>query len=228
MLNGSTPLILAAGNHDTGPSGKRSSIETPLLDTLYPPVHFHSNPWFGGVFESHSIKNAYYLIDTGGVSFIVVSLEFGPRDEVLQWADTILARHQHRHAIVVTHCYLNYDGTRVDEDDAYNPHRYPNGGNDGEEIWNKLIRRHANVSFVLSGHVGGDGTDRKISRGDNGNVVHELLSNYQHRRSGGNGWLRIMEFVPDHDKVFVSTYSPYLNRYDTRNKNRFELEFLME
>ena len=81
---------------------------------------------------------------------------------------------------------------------------------------------------MLSGHVGGDGTGRQTSRGDHGNAVHELLSNYQLRLKGGNGWLRIMEFVPEQNKIYVSTYSPYLDRFDGRNKNTFELEFQMK
>jgi len=228
ILEDKIPLFLAAGNHDTGPSGNRKTIETELLDDFFPPSKYEMKPWFGGAFERHSIKNAYYVLKVGYLEFIVVCLEFGPRDEVLDWAGSVLAKYEHKKAIIVTHCYLNYDNLRVGEGDAYNPHRYPNKGNAGEEIWNKLVRKHHNISFVLSGHVGGDGTGRQTSRGDNGNPVHELLSNYQLRLRGGNGWLRIMEFVPEQNRVYVSTYSPCLDRYDKRKKNKFELEFQLK
>jgi predicted MPP superfamily phosphohydrolase len=227
VLEGKIPLCLAAGNHDTGPEGKRSTLETEMLDVFFPPEKLETTPWFGGMFEKHSIKNAYYIIDAGGVQFIVMCLEFGPRDAVLEWAGEILEKHHDKTAIIVTHCYLNYDSTRVGDNDAYNPHRYPHGGNDGEEIWDKLIRVLPNVSFVLSGHVGGDGTGRQTSRSDSGNLVHEMVSNYQLRRSGGNGWLRIMQFVPEENRVYIQTYSPYLDRYDKRKKNNFSVEFHM-
>ena len=107
LLEDKIPLFLVPGNHDTGPSGNRRTIETELLDEFFPPSKFEMNSWFGGVYENHSIKNAYYVLDAGGIEFIVVCLEFGPRDEVLDWAGRVVSRHGDKKAIIVTHCYLN-------------------------------------------------------------------------------------------------------------------------
>lgn len=43
------------------------------------------------------------------------------------------------------------------------------------------------------------------------NTVHTLLADYQARTNGGNGWLRILEFVPPENKINVKTYSPWLD-----------------
>ena len=227
IIEEKTPLFLVAGNHDMGQFGRCGTRDTEFFDTYYPPSKFDMKPWFGGVYAAGSIQNAYYFLEAGGMQFIIVCLEFGPRDEVLDWAGEVLSEHEDKKAIIVTHCYMYHDDTRVGEGDSYSPHEYSTGGNDGEEMWSKLISKHRNVSFVLSGHILGDGTGRQISKGDKGNKVHEILSNYQMKQSGGNGWLRIMYFVPKKNRVYVSTYSPYLDEYDESEENKFELKFKM-
>jgi hypothetical protein len=57
--------------------------------------------------------------------------------------------------------------------------------------------------------------------------VYQLLSDYQDWPSGGNGYLRIMEFVPSENKIYVKTYSPYLDQYDNDSANQFELYYSM-
>jgi len=47
------------------------------------------------------------------MKFIVICLEFGPRDTVLEWANKIVSEHKDRKAIVVTHNYMYSDDTRV-------------------------------------------------------------------------------------------------------------------
>ena len=54
-----------------------------------------------------------------------------------------------------------------------------------------------------------------------------MLADYQDRASGGEGWLRILRFVPAENKVYVQTYSPWLNRYETDADSEFTLDFPM-
>ena len=91
-----------------------------------------------------------------------MSLEFGPRDAVLEWANRVLQANPSANAIILTHAYLYADGTRFDHltrtDQAFSPHTYgiealPGGVNDGEEIWQKPIVNNPNVRIVLCGHV---------------------------------------------------------------------------
>jgi hypothetical protein len=60
-----------------------------------------------------------------------------------------------------------------------------------------------------------------------GYLVHQLLADYQGRANGGNGLLRIMTFDPSKDKIYVKTYSPYTNSYETDADSQFELEYEM-
>ena len=39
--------------------------------------------------------------------------------------------------------------------------------------------------------------------------------------NGGNGWLRILTFAPQDEKIFVSTYSPVLDRMNKDSEHDF-------
>src|SRR5690606_6510813 len=89
--------------------------------------------------------------------------------------------------------------------------------------WNDLVSKHENFRMVFSGHVLGDGTGFLSSVGDHGNVVHQMLANYQHKAQGGYGDMRLLQFSPDGETVTVRTYSPVLDRYDTKYDQQFTL-----
>jgi hypothetical protein len=231
QLDGVVPLLLSAGNHDYRRTGTHIDRRTSLDDYFSQPA-----PGGGvvaqGTFEPGRLENSFVLLSTGAGPWLVVSLEFGPRDAALAWASDLLDRHASVPAIVVTHAYLDADGTRFDhvsrQDQPWNPHRYfldqgPGAVNDGEEIWHKLISSHDNVRFVLCGHALDDGTGRLISRRPDGSTVHEILANFQTGALGGGGYLRIMRFSPGRRTVAVETYSPYLHQFKRDPDNQFEL-----
>lgn len=221
-LDGVVPYLMVLGNHDLPGGGK--TRDAALFNKYFGPRRFQGKPWYGGRYAEGN-ENAYYYLEAGGSKFLVVCLEFGPRDEVLEWANKIVAQHPDRRTILVTHSYMNFDDTRVGEGDRHNPHVYKVGGNDGEEMWEKLVRRHPNIFLVLSGHILDDGAGRLESVGDHGNTVHQVLANYQKREMGGNGRLRIMRFLPAENRIEVSTFSPALNAYETDDQNQFSLEY---
>ena len=213
LLDGVVPYALVPGNHDYGPSGDASTRDT-LLNQYFSYGDSAAWPTFGGAYEEGRLDNSYHLFSAAGRDFIIVALEWGPRDEVIEWANQIMAEHAHRDGIFVTHAYLNhndrrYDHTATQYDQSFNPHEYrtPGGVNDGEELWQKLIRHHRFV-MTLNGHVLADGVGYLISTTDRGNPCHQMLSNYQFRAQGGEGYMRILEFLPDGQTVQVFTYSP--------------------
>jgi hypothetical protein len=119
--------------------------------------------------------------------------------------------YSNRRAIISTHGYLDSDGSRI-------------SWIGGDRIWENLVVPHKNVFLVLCGHVIGE-----AERSDNldNRTVYQLLSDYQGRSNGGNGWLRIMEFVPSENTIYVKTYSPYLNQYETDSDSQFQLTYPM-
>ena len=52
------------------------------------------------------------------MKFLVLTLEFKPRDEALAWANRVAGQHADHRIIVVTHGYLTKDGRRADPTDT--------------------------------------------------------------------------------------------------------------
>lgn len=219
-------LTLTTGNHDLGELGRAASRSSPIDD------------WFTAAelgvdgTQSGSVQNSYTLV---GDSIIVLGLEFAPRLAVVEWAAQVLDAHPERHAIVVTHAYLDERGERYDRSmphpQAFSPYEYGVSNDDvvhdGEELWRELIATHENVALVLSGHVP-RGFGVLESEGEAGNTVVQLMADYQRGTScdpagtDGDGYLIVLDFpvVPGSDEVVVRSYSPYLGRFHPRHGER--------
>jgi 3',5'-cyclic AMP phosphodiesterase CpdA len=232
-LDGVVPYALVGGNHDYGPKGNSANRES-FLNEYFPLARYAGWPTFGGAMESGKVDNTCHLFEAGGKKWIVLALEWAPRDEVVAWADRVLTEHPDRLGILITHAYLSSDNTRYDyatrgEKQSATPHHYqltklPGRGNDGEELWQKLVSRHPNMVLTVNGHVLEDGVARLSSEGIHGNVVHQMLVNYQRMRpKQGNGFLRLLEFLPDGKTIQVRGYSPVWDTYKTDVQNQFLL-----
>ncbi|PCC68990.1 hypothetical protein SAMN02745121_05677 [Nannocystis exedens] len=233
LLDGIVPYGIVPGNHDYGPSGDASTRDT-LMNEHFDFEDAKLNPSFGGAFEEGKLDNTYHLFSAGGHEWIAIMLEWGPRDAVIDWANAVMEQHPDRLGIFVTHAYLNNNDRRYDHKDAsfpqdFNPHEYdtPGGVNDGEELWQKLVRRHRFV-LTLNGHVLGDGTGYLESVTDRGNVVHQMLANYQMRELGGEGYLRLLELLPDGKTMHVRSYSPLFDRYLLGSDQQYTIELDVE
>lgn len=232
------PYSMTTGNHDHDqytPDHQHSPSRDTLLNNYFPTSRYEAMSTFGGTFELGKTENNYHLFSAGGTDYITVALEWGPRDEALAWADSVLTEYSDRTAMIMTHAYTYSDGTRYDwatkgTSQSYNPHcasyafSAPHNGteniNDGQEIWDKLVSNHANASMVFSGHVAWAGA-RQTSVGKHGQVVSELLAAYH---DPPQGWLRLLEFNPDGETVQVKTYSPTLDQYMTDDDNQFVIK----
>ena len=232
-LDGRVPYLLSAGNHDYRRAGTHIDRAT-SLNSYFWPIEAGDGVMQSGTFQPGRVENSYLLLSTSTGPWLFVSLEFGPRDAVLAWADALLKRNAGLPAVVLTHAYLDADGSRFDhvsrQDQLWNPHRYfadDRGGavNDGQEIWEKLVSRNANVRLVLCGHALDDGIGRLTSRRADGTFVHQILANFQTGALGGAGYLRIMRFSPGRRTMAVQTYSPYLNQFKQDHDDQFELTY---
>ncbi len=234
-LDGVIPYIMAPGNHDYGPGGNAADRTTFYHNPEYfgPTTPYATQPSMGGFFEAGKTDNAWSTFTAGGQEWLALALEFGPRDAVVDWANDVVAANPDKLVMMVTHAYMYYDETIYDwatkgSSQNWNPHSYgvangPGGVNDGQELWDKLVSKHENFRLVFNGHVLSDGTGYRATLGDHGNVVHQMLANYQMKTQGGMGDMRLLEFLPDGETVNVRTYSPVLGRYDTASDQQFTL-----
>src|SRR5690606_32804211 len=70
---------------------------------------------------------------------------------------------------------------------------------------------------------GGDGSGT-LSSAVSGHVVHQMFFNTQFETQGGNGWIRLVEFLEDGETVRVRTYSPLLGIERTDPQWSFEFK----
>ncbi|MFK8008562.1 MAG: T9SS type A sorting domain-containing protein [Saprospiraceae bacterium] len=210
LLTHGIPYGLVVGNHDQWP--KRTPGATTNFNSYFGVSRFSGRSYYGGGFPATKNDNSYQLFSGGGMDFIIIHIEFDESDnppnqsqlDVIDWADGLLTTHSDRRAIISSH-YIIDRGNQADGDADF--------GDQGERIFDSLSR-HENLFLMLGGHEATEG-ERVDSVGPTGNkhAIYTLLSDYQNQPNGGNGWLRIMEFIPSEDSIKVSTYSPTLDAY---------------
>ena len=233
-LNDKLPYVLAVGNHDMGSAAGKfaDTRNTDLFNRFFPLSQMKQLPSFGGIFEEGKLDNAYYLLKKGNTKWLILTLEFGPRNSVLDWANDLVTQYNDHTVILNTHSYLYSDSTRQGPGDNWRPQAYGVGKdtgvltvNDGEQIWENLVRRNPNIRFVFSGHVLNSGVGTLISINDHGYYVYQMLANFQSEVKGsvrgGNGYLRILDIDAKRKTLSVSTYSPYVNLYMDQPAHRF-------
>jgi len=209
LLDGIVPYCFTVGNHDLAMDGA-DVRDSNFFNQTFPYTRYQDQPWYGGRLENDDFlprdnyDNSYHFFTAAGQKYLIVSLEVGPTDRMLDWADGVIARHPNHRVIVMTHSYM--DGHDVRDGPGGYGYLPPGAVNTGEEIWQKLIRKHRSIFFVLNGHLANKDGHRGLlaSRGDHGNRVYQLLSGEDY-----DGWLRLLHFVPAEDKIVVKTYSPW-------------------
>lgn len=225
VLDGKVSYCMCLGNHDMGfekadnkYGGNIAVNRTTKFNQYFPREHFANRSEFGGTFPPDRHDNSWYHFEAAGMKFLIVALEYHPRDEVLDWANRTVAEHPDHRVIVLTHAYLKKNRTRITK-------RVKLKGNSGEQMWQKFVRKHRNIFMVLCGHISGEAV--LTSAGDHGNSVHQVLSDYQHLNNGGESWLRYMVFQPEANKIRIYTYNPALERFMNGNSSRFDLDYPM-
>ena len=219
-LDGKVPYILAAGNHDFGYKSveNRKTNYNKYFPTDRNILNYKGLRAAGKNIEGFpSPENSIYeFISPHQRKFLFVNLEFAPRDTVLHWAQQEITnrRYQNHTVAVLTHSYLNSKNEHIKKEN------YPiQDGNYGEAIWEKLVRPSQNIQMVFSGHIGSpddfrEHTAFKVDKNTAGKKINQMTFNAQAmgggwHGNGGDGWLRILEFLPDGKTVNVTTFSPY-------------------
>ena len=213
-LDNKIPCILTTGNHDYSHnwfSGEESRYTSQFSTYFDPSRNYKTQKAIYRVFtEKHKpqkLDNVIYKIDMGGQwgEIYVMSLELYPRQEVIEWALKRLEskRMQGKTVILLTHSYLAPNG------------KLPK---DGQILWEGLVKKAPQIRLVLSGHYAefyGSFQGHSAVRtdvNDFGKNVHSILFDPQctyggWNGSGGDGWLRLLEFQPDGKTIKVRTYS---------------------
>ena len=210
VLDSIVPLGIAPGNHDiTGPWGGTAGSWSKYR-SYFPANRYSGKPYWGGYYNLNmgSRASSYQKIVAGSDSLLFLHLEFQAPDDVLAWARGVVDAHPNHRAFVSTHSYMNGAGVRT-----VSTKYTRTDGNNGEQIWQELVRRSPNIRLVHGGHYCGEA--RTVSVNDAGLGVDEILTDYQCNPNGGDGWLRYYVFKPGLGEIHAYTYSPTLDAFGT-------------
>jgi hypothetical protein len=219
ILDGVVPYSAVPGNHDLVVKDKVITRDSTLYNKYFGIARFEKEPWYRGHLDATNDNN-YCTFQAAGRDFLVLSLEFAPRNETLAWAADICQKHPAHNVILATHSYLNLQGRTTGQAKVEG-----SSANSGQQMWDKLVRQQPNIFMVACGHVGG--VNLLLSTNEVGGRVIEILTDYQNLEGGGQGWLRTMKFVPTENKIYVDCYSPLLKRHNTdpNHTHTIDLDF---
>ncbi|MDD4515192.1 metallophosphoesterase [Massilibacteroides sp.] len=218
-LDGVVPYIVTTGNHDFGilsAENRRTHFDeyfTPNKNILNKKILRDVGLTEEGV---PTLRNATYeYITPQGKKILILVLEFAPRDAAIEWAKGIVSQDKYKdhEVILLTHSYMNSDNEHIVKE-GYKVA----DANYGAAIWEKLVKPSTNIRMVFAGHIGAPDNEQKhiAFRTDTnaaGKKVQQMVFNAQAlgggwHGNGGDGWLRILEFLPDGKTVKVKTFSP--------------------
>lgn len=250
-LDGELNYAISPGNHDY--ADNRAVTQFNQVNRFGPGSAYDGQSTLSGHYpaEPNSRTNTYHTFQANGQDYLVLALEFGPRDEVVAWAQSVADAHPYHRAILLTHAYM-FDGGQwfdatVDPNDPqgrtydqirdaevnhaesiFNPKSYgwAADGNDGKDLWDKLVKERENMSLVITGHQFDefDGFPYLLTQNENGDDIYQMLVDMQNRLNGGDGWIRLLEFSPDGQTVTVKSYSPFLDEWSYASDEFFTVQ----
>jgi Calcineurin-like phosphoesterase/Lamin Tail Domain/LPXTG cell wall anchor motif len=198
------PYGVLAGNHDVD----HKTSDYTQFSKWFGEERFKDKQHYGESYKNN--RGHYDLISSNGNDFIMVYMGWGIQDEDINWMSDVLKQYPNRKAILNFHEYLLVSGNRSPL---------------GNRIYNEVVLPNENVVAVLSGHYhdsetlidpiddNGDGTaDRQ---------VYQMLGDYQGGPEGGQGYMKLLHFDQDNNRIIVNTYSPYLDDYNFYDPGTF-------
>ena len=204
LLPKDLPILTVCGNHDYKQMKDRKGV----LQNVY-------SPYLDNRFDTNIAPEAefldglchYALFSAGGKDFLLLSIAYSKERESVDWANQIAARYPDRIAILCAHSYLKASGD----------HSGP-----GKVLFEGVVSVSPNIRLVLCGHLPGAARASRLLDDDGDETpertVYELMFNYQHESGGGGGYLRLLTVDPLTGDVHVSTYSPWLDDYNYRER----------
>ena len=228
-LDNKVPYMISGGNHEYGyVRGDEGFTHMPEYYT------YERNSTFADCLVSAipnrsgvaSLENsAYELKDKNWGKLLVITMEWAPRDEVVDWAKKLCEsdKYKNHKVILLVHSFLKE--TTAERTNNKNQSSYKiKPCNHGQELWDKLVYPCSNIRLVVCGHTGKPGkptgskkdfesnTAYRVDNNSAGKPVHQMMYNIQclgggWEGNGGDGWVRLLEFLPDGKTVKVRSYS---------------------
>lgn len=198
-------LIPSIGNHDYtwGKNYEITDRNSTKINSLKTLSTLRRRPM--EQFEPNRLDNIIVPIKVGRDTINIIALEFGPRKEVIAWADSIVQANPNGKYFLMTHEFLSGAGQRIDEG-SYAALHFPNiSHSTPQEIWDNLVYPNDNILCVLCGHSGF--CKYLYSPNKTGRKVCQILFNLQYQDNGGDGMIQLWEFPNDENTINISVYN---------------------
>ena len=231
-LDNKIDYILCTGNHDYGDNGTCNNRNTLFNDYF----QYNENKSFITGYQQNNYENSWFQFSIQGQPFQLFSLEFGPRDEVVTWADSMANLNKEKYGILLTHAYLATDNKRFDYANLKlnqtlspyawtlnNPEFEVGKVNDGQQLWSKFLVNN-NFQFVFCGHLK-SATNYLISINQSEQEVLQMVFAEHNMPQAIEGWVQILEFYADKKTVGVKTYSTLLNTWKTDSVHQYDFTY---
>ncbi len=205
------PFITMIGDHDYTWDDARINdrLSTHFNDFVSFPLTVNKVvAWFEeGRMENIVVENT---IHGQRIDFLI--LEFGPRVEVVEWADKYVKSHPDVKFIMLNHEYLEAGGGRRTTGLKCERRIRNSSYTTPEQLWEKLIKCNDNIRCVLCGHVGGLYAYTEDIN-DFGRIIPQIQHNIQGPKYRYDNWLMLWEIPANEDIVKVSVYNTQSGMY---------------
>lgn len=208
LEEGNYPILQQPGNHDYG--------DTYYLDSFGPNSDFGKRQTERGVTFSPSGYSSYLLFDGGSYKYFVINISMyhiDDKDE-REWLEKSLSEHENYPTIITSHSFQNCDAAKPDAVVLSDL---------GKSVWD-IVKKHNQVFLMISGHHHGAGEE--VLKNDFGNSVYSVLADYQFSYNGGNAFFKFAEFDEAHNKIRLSTFSPYAATLSDNNRTFFDVNYM--
>jgi hypothetical protein len=212
--------ILGNHDYDNASSPNISGRVSTRFNTYFGPSRFSGKSFYGGNLGGKN-DNYYTKFEAEGHKYLVIGLEYNPHDSALNWAQRVCDTFPDRETIIITHAYITaWNEKSVDTSQFTST--YGDIGNNGQEIWDKFLKRNKQIFLVAGGHYipGAQNLPafgRIFQAGSNGNVVTQVLIDCQSDTldgyASGMGFLMTLDFNLQQGKIDFNVYSPFLKKY---------------
>ena len=235
-------FVLGMGDLTNGASDKEYNVVTPQLDRLKEAGIMqsivrgnHDRPYgfdkhitqekygacIGGEFGAYddTMHNTYRKFTVNGIKYLVLTLDVYPNPDMVNWACGVVEANPDYNVIVTTHAYFLSNMQYTQADKAY-------GDYGGQYLHDNLVVKYENIVMVLCGHETADGPTVRMTTGEHGNQVVQMLVDPQHFESQGNrayGMIALLHFSNDGKKVQVEYFSAVTGEY-LNEKYQFDFE----
>lgn len=239
LAKNGVPFFVQPGNHDFYNGGGNFGEATWCGVSSYYRTNWGSQSQYISDF-SNNVKDAtltnnspsglssYMIFNAGSYKYMVLSLAWNQNTSAypsinsndLTWFENVLKANPNIPTIVTSHDLFAVSPTDPSAITLDNSH---DDSANGTLVWN-IVKNYNQVFMMVAGHNHGSGMMTLTN--NSGNSVIGLLSDYQFAYNGGEGWMKMLEFNEEANKLYISTYSPYAASLSSSKKTFFDVNYL--